>query len=110
MILQFLGQSRTGVGNFKTICESLTTTPRGVKTLVNFLSVEVNAILKLNEGSQLVAIAYSTLASKVATSNEITTVIIDNYIYFLFFIIVKYIVSDASYKPIRRIGRFEDYV
>lgn len=77
--LQLEGASPVSAKNFKTVFENIATTPQGVRVLTDFLSHKLDAILALNDGHQLATFAYSVLASKVVTDDEIKTVIIILY-------------------------------
>lgn len=59
----------------KTIFSSLTTTSYGVNALANYMLIELDEILALEDGHLFASFAYSTLASKVATDDEIDIVI-----------------------------------
>lgn len=66
------------VHDFKTVFENIATTPQGVKALAEFFLHKLDAILALGDGRRLASFAYSVLASKVATDDEIAVVIIRN--------------------------------
>lgn len=59
----------------KTIFSSLATTSHGVNALASYMLSELDEILALEEGHLFASFAYSTLASKIATDDEINIVI-----------------------------------
>lgn len=60
----------------RTVFESIATTPQGVKALANFLLRELPNVLALKDGRLYATTTYTALASKIATNDEIYTVII----------------------------------
>lgn len=71
------GANHGSLQHFKTICENVVTTPAGVKALADFLSRQLDAVQSSTTDDDLhkyAVVAYSALASKVATSDEITVV------------------------------------
>lgn len=59
----------------KTVFSSLVTTSHGVNVLANYMLSELDEILALEDGHLFASFAYSTLASKVITDEEIDIVI-----------------------------------
>jgi len=60
----------------KTVFDNVATTPQGVKALADFLLRGLRELLTLTDGHLYAVHAYSALASKVATDDEIIIVII----------------------------------
>lgn len=83
------GANHGSAKNFKILCENVVTTPKGVQVLAAFLLRESNAILATKDSHQFASIAYSALASKVATEEEIVTVRRILNTIFIFFISLR---------------------
>lgn len=71
--------SHGSLQSFKTVCENVVTTPAGVKVLADFLSRKLDAIQSSPTVDDVIIhkyteVAYSALAPKVATDDEITVV------------------------------------
>lgn len=60
----------------KSVFINLVTTSHGVKALASYFLNELDSILALQDGHMFASFAYSTLAAKVATDDEISIVII----------------------------------
>lgn len=70
------GRPEVSAQKAKTVFESIATTPQGVKALANFLLSELRPLSALKDGHMYATHAYTALASKVATDDEIVAVII----------------------------------
>jgi len=79
--------------SFKTVCDNVVTTPVGVKALSSFLIQKLNAIQSSpirDNLNKYIVVAYSALAPKVATDDEIAVVnmiyLFDDNLIFFFYI------------------------
>lgn len=68
--------------DFRVIYQTLSSSPKGISALIEFLATKIDRIVKeVNNGDQVATSIYSVLASSVALDDEILQVCIRKYFF-----------------------------